>query len=105
MKVNVLGAEYTINRNVKKEDDDNLEDNDGYVDFQTKEIIIQEMPEYTPGLTKDIKSYEKSVIRHELVHAFLYESGLADYATDERIVDWLALQFPKMKELFDAIEV
>lgn len=104
MKVTVLGTEYTINRNVKREDDENLTDNDGYIDFQTKQIVIEEMIDEV-GITKDIKSYENHVIRHELVHAYLYESGLTDYANDERIVDWLALQFPKMKELFDAIEV
>lgn len=104
MKVNVLGTEYTIVTEVKREDDENLTDNDGYIDFQTKQIVIEEMIEEV-GMTKDIKSYEKHVIRHELVHAFLYESGLTDYANDERIVDWLAVQFPKMGKIFNEIEV
>ena len=42
----------------------------------------------------------KNVLRHEIVHAFLYESGLANnahssrcgWARDEEIVDWIARQ-------------
>ena len=37
----------------------------------------------------------KKVIRHELVHAFLFESGLSvnSWADNEEIVDWIAIQF------------
>lgn len=108
MKVNILGAEYTIATGVTEEDDAHLASNeeiDGYIDYQTKEIIIKQMPEYNPGLSKDIKSYERLVIRHELAHAFLYESGLTDYAADEQLVEWLAVQFPKMAKLFEELNI
>ena len=108
MEVNILGAEYTIITGVKEEDDAYLASNeeiDGYIDQQTKEIIIKQMPEYKPSLSKDLKSYERLVIRHELAHAFLYESGLTDYAADEQLVEWLAVQFPKMSKLFAELDV
>ncbi|MFD1464645.1 hypothetical protein ACFQ4L_00875 [Lapidilactobacillus mulanensis] len=41
--------------------------------------------------------------RHELIHAFLCESGLAensDWAQNEEVVDWIARQFPKLFETF-----
>jgi len=108
MEVNILGAEYTIITGVKEEDDAYFASNEeigGYIDYLTKEIIIKQMPDYNPGLSKDIKSYERLVIRHELAHAFLYESGLTDYAADEQLVEWLAVQFPKMAKLFDKLNV
>lgn len=107
MKVNVLGTEYTIKSGVKAEDDAHFSSSeaDGYIDYQTKEIIIKEMPEESHELTNDIASYERLVIRHELAHAFLYESGLTDYAVDERLVEWMAIQLPKMAKIIKKIDV
>lgn len=108
MEVSVLGTDYTIQTGVKSENDSYFSSNEqieGYIDYQTKEIFIKEMPKDEPGLTRNLASYEKSVIRHELIHAFFYESGLTDYAGDERIVEWLEVQVPKMAKLFNAIEV
>lgn len=45
------------------------------------------------------------MIRHELVHAFLFESGLSvnSWADNEEIVDWIAIQFPKLQAGFNAV--
>ena len=48
-------------------------------------------------------------LRHEITHAFLNESGLQNdtsvpgsgWATNEEMVDWIAIQFPKMKKAFE----
>lgn len=45
------------------------------------------------------------VVRHEAIHAFFHESGLDGYSADEQLVDWLAMQFPKMYRLFKEHEV
>ena len=50
---------------------------------------------------KDLDYTEQWVLRHELVHAFLHESGLDKEAPwgnegEELFVDWIALQLPKM---------
>lgn len=43
----------------------------------------------------------REVLRHELIHAMLFESGLGDYYDDETLVDWLAKMFPRLAELFE----
>ena len=46
------------------------------------------------------------VIRHELVHAFFFESGLAECwkhqktGQEEMTVDWIAIMAPKMHKAF-----
>lgn len=49
-------------------------------------------------------------MRHEIVHAYLYESGLAEnslsvanWATNEEMVDWIARQFPKIKRTMETL--
>ena len=98
--VDVLGVEYTIKESNKVEDM-NLENCDGYCDHSTKTIVIDTFQD-SPNSLKDLEAYKKQVIRHELVHAFLFESGLGccSWAKDEEIVDWIATQFPKMIKVF-----
>lgn len=100
MTVNVLGTKYTIKESNKLADS-NLENNDGYCDHSTKTIVIDTFKTF-PGSLEDMEAYKKQVIRHELIHAFLYESGLdaCSWAKDEDIVDWIAIQFPKMLQSF-----
>lgn len=103
--INILGTDYILNRNVDANNDGNLIKADGYVDYQTKEIFVSEFHEDVPGQVKDIKRYERHVVRHELLHAFLYESGLTNYADDEQLVEWLAVQIPKVNKLFNKLEI
>ena len=46
----------------------------------------------------------KEIMRHELVHAFLSESGLDNYSSDEVLVQWMAAQLPKMFETMKECE-
>ena len=101
MKINVLGTPYTIHRNSKCKEFETL-DIDGLTDFTTKEIEIAEMKDEV-GKVRNMKDYEAKVIRHELVHAFLFESGLdasSDWARNEEIIDWIAIQAIKLNEAF-----
>ena len=100
MTINVLGANYTIKESNRLEDQ-NLENNDGYCDPSIKTIVIDTFEKF-PGSMEDLESYKKQVIRHELVHAFLFESGLGgcSWAKNEEIVDWIASQFPKLQNAF-----
>ena len=103
MKLNILGVEYTlITDGTSVEFPDLTDDSDGYCNFQSKQIVISK--EYDDK-TSDYAKYLDAVVRHEVVHAYLYESGLHDYANDELIVDWIALQFPKMKKLFEELNI
>ena len=101
--VEVLGTLYSIESS-NKVDDTNLENLDGYCDSSIKKIVIDTFKNYEghPSALENLDDYEKTVIRHELIHAFLFESGLSSnsWAKDEEIVDWIALQFPKMMKAF-----
>lgn len=92
--VNVLGTPYTIRLSSEKEDPE-LKKLNGYCMTLQKLIVIDDKPNNT---TED--SISKRTIRHELLHAFFYESGLDNEAPwtsyEETLVDWIAIQFPKM---------
>lgn len=111
-KVSVLGTEYTIE--IRKVSEDEYMKNNkfaGYCEEETKRIVIADMSEkeFFGDMSEKAKEiYRKQVMRHELTHAFLNESGLSDnasvpgcaWAKYEEMVDWIAIQFPKMYEVF-----
>ena len=112
MKIDVLGTKYTIKR-VNKGQDDYMDKMglSGYCDNNKKLIAIlnlKSLPDWENEPERSILNQEKEAIRHELIHAFLNESGLrwnsATYdkawATNEEMVDWLAIQAPKMLKAF-----
>lgn len=109
MKVNILGTEYTILRRTEKEDP-KLEGKDGYTDSSTKEIIVEAFDEDSDS-KRDLEYYAKAVIRHEIIHAFLFESGLdicsnnyfGAWSENEEMVDWMAIQFPKILKAFEEV--
>lgn len=101
MKINILGTEYTIITEAKESKHPTLENCDGYTDSSIKQIVVKKIEPYK-GSLEDLKMYERKVLRHEIVHAFLYESGLDGncWARNEEIVDWMAIQAEKMIEVF-----
>lgn len=101
MTVDVLGTKYSIHQS-NKVDDMNLEKCDGYCDHSVKKIVIDTFQE-VQGSLENLDEYRKQVIRHELIHAFLNESGLSgeSWARNEEIVDWIAYQFPKLLKAFE----
>ena len=57
-------------------------------------------------------SYRKKQLRHEIIHAFLSESGLQcnwqhteQFGHDETTVDWFAIQSPKIFEVFKELDL
>lgn len=105
MKINILGAEYSVN--VTNElNEPRLKNKDGLCDETTKEIFADdyrgEKGEDDIDSKRNLKLQTKKVLRHEITHAFLFESGLAEnsiWALNEEMVDWIAIQGPK---LYDA---
>ena len=103
--VNILGTEYEI---VIDAPDEMLpEGADGAMDQSIKRIVVAKF-ESDRNCIKDLDSYRKKVLRHEIIHAFLYESGLWNnsgtvtaWGQSEEITDWIAIQFPKMLEAFE----
>ena len=55
-------------------------------------------------LTNDRSQELDMVLRHEIMHAFFYECGLMKYADDELLVDFIAMQFNKLKHLMGAVD-
>ena len=104
-KVSVLGTEYTIKTDVPQED--MPLDSVGYIDQSIKTIMVADFGEPDKDSIKDLESYKKKTLRHEIVHAFLYESELWSnsgnvkaWEHSEEITDWIALQFPKLLQAF-----
>lgn len=106
-KVNILGTEYSI----KFGDEGkypSLEGIDGYCDSSTKEIVVDNMKktEGKVGAKGNLKDYQKTCLRHEIIHAFMEESGLSgnfEHKTigiEETTVDWFAIQSPKIFKVF-----
>lgn len=99
--MNILGTEYKIQRKARSEDP-SLQQCDGYCDWSTKTIVICEMEKDVMQIDR-VEDWYKRVLRHEIIHAFFEESGLSDnseYAGNEELVDWIAIQFPKMQKAF-----
>lgn len=106
--VNILGTEYTIAAK-SRDKDERLSDCDGYCDKTSKEIVIVDLENEEYDIS-DIEWLGKKVLRHEIVHAFLYESGLHENfenhqwgGVDESIVDWIAIQFPKILKAYEEV--
>lgn len=100
--VNILGTEYKVFR--EPFGDKGI---DGYCDYTSKEIRIRND---NTNEVADFNALMKKQLRHEIIHAFLAESGLqANYENhrqfghDETLVDWFAIQFPKIMKAFEEI--
>lgn len=107
MKIDVLGTEYAIEV-LSREEDKFLDQCDGYCDKTTKQIVIREKDDSCD--LGDFDAYKKTCLRHEIIHAFLFESGLHqnfkhdEWGHDETMIDWVAVQFPKMLKAFKAAD-
>ncbi len=108
-KVNILGTEYEVMLDAP--DELLPEDADGAMDHSIKRIVVAKF-ESDRNSVKDLKAYRKKVLRHEVIHAFLYESGLWNnsgnvtaWGTSEEITDWFAIQSPKIMKVFEELEV
>lgn len=98
MKINILGADYTVTL-ATEQAEPRLEGCDGFCDETTREIIVENYKRGLPGSKGKLELQEQKNIRHEIIHAFLFESGLAensDWAQNEEMVDWIAKQGPKL---------
>ena len=105
MKVNVLGTVYKIKYIPS------LDGRGGETDFYTIEIRISEQEDVPAEYkTDNLKEMQRHVLRHELIHAFLFESGMDQssaaheaWAVNEEMIDWMAIQMPKIMAAYDSI--
>lgn len=104
-EVHILGIPYKIVI-VGEEDYRSDKEADGWCDTSVKELYVFNYKQGAESV-RDLVEYQKKVIRHEIIHAFLYESGLWQnaygskcWAGNEEMVDWMAIQSPKIHEAF-----
>ena len=97
--VDIMGNKWNIIWKTEKEDV-RLINCDGYCDETIKTIVI-EWYEWDGRNKNNMGRYAAKVLRHELIHAMLYEAGLGinshkEWAVNEEMVDWFAIQLPRM---------
>ena len=102
--IGILGTPYTIYFN--SSESEMAAGADGCMDQSLRIIRIAQL-EPGKNTIQDIESYKKKILRHEIIHAFLYESGLWSnsgsveaWATNEEMTDWIAIQSPKLFQAF-----
>lgn len=110
--VNVLGTKYTIEVHKRSEDKLMQDINcDGYCSADNHKIVVADMTEkksFSYFDESEAHEYFKKTLRHEIIHAFLNESGLRErtsgleiaWAKNEEMVDWMAIQMPKIYKAF-----
>ncbi len=105
-QLDVLGTIYGVYMGVQPQDDGYLKECDGYCDKTAKRIVVAGEDDRSD--LADWTAYERTNLRHEIIHAFLYESGLDGNSYweanggdhPEQVVQWLAIQFPKLIKAF-----
>ena len=115
MTIDVLGTKYTVKTEMPV--DSTLGDSAGSCDAYAKSITINEAvlcldKTIEKDLTDNLSAFMRKVLRHEIIHAFLCESGLSEcsgeaeaWATNEEMVDWFARQGSKIYAAWVAARV
>ncbi|MBR2777435.1 MAG: hypothetical protein IKD75_10120 [Prevotella sp.] len=105
MKLCILGDVWSLEERTKAEDE-TLQECDGYCDWSDKLIVVQGDMDGDLGNMVD---YKRKTMRHEIVHAFLFSSGLGEcslqpesWALNEEMVDWFAHMGPKIYAVWQA---
>jgi hypothetical protein len=110
--VKILGTKYILRR-VNFGEDEFMERMKfgGYCDCVAKEIVtlnLKTLPDFANDPEEVIARKENETLRHEILHAFFNESGLQwnslpveqAWAKNEEMVDWFAIQFPKILKVY-----
>lgn len=115
--INILGTCYVIEKHAKSEDD-YLKNHNllGYYNDFGRKIIVKDLSddeafEYLNEEEKE--SLMKETLRHEIIHAFLNESGLrydakesfGPWTQNEEMIDWFAIQSPKIFKVYEELKL
>lgn len=101
--VNILGTEYKI----IIDDEMHRTERDGAERRYLHEISLRPKSDMLDGEATDHERALRfsEVGRHEILHAFFDESGLESYSQNEQLIDWLAVQSPKIFKVFTELEL
>ena len=111
--VSILGTKYKVHTGVPVSNDKDLENRFGYCSYNEHRIVVADLNTIS-GWTNESESVKliqtNATLRHEIIHAFLFESGLngsstsvESWACNEEMVDWFAMQMPKMIKVFEQL--
>lgn len=110
--VNIMGNKWTIKI---VPDDPAFETARGLTDDGSRIITIQAVQASDDPLAYGLHSQyvdQKRVIRHEVIHAYLFECGLAysssstdNWAANEEMVDWFARIGPRIAATWKELKV
>ena len=99
IRIKILGETWTIK-------EERLPDEiDAQTEYTKRRIV------FDPKMKKYPKTEYNRTIRHEIIHAFQFESGLGfnvehkPIGVEETFVDWYALQYPKIKKIYEKLDV
>lgn len=96
-KINVLGVDYELHLIDSRDSYMLKNDCDGYCDNYRHLIKV---------LITGNQKFTDEIVKHELLHAFLYESGIdLGYGIhSEENVNWFSLQFNKIRKAVEEYE-
>ena len=106
--VYILGTQYNI-KLIPEAEDPMLKTFGGYTDRTVHKIVVKLIEKQSDSV-QNLADYAKTIMRHEIIHAFLFESGLGTCANEidcwsqnGEMVDWFAYQSPKIFKLFQQL--
>jgi len=111
LKINVLGTEYTITELSESEWEKSRKIEECFKD--TDERVVKGLClgyERKIYLKKNLGKHERrGVLRHEIIHAYQYESGVIHSINNlwdlENETDWLAWNIPKIARTFKELNI
>ena len=116
-KINILGTLYTFEfKNYDECEEFKKYSWSGYCEEYKKNIVIgriKTFPDMKNESEETCEEIEKRSLRHEIIHAFLNESGLSvnsfeftgAWAKNEEMVDWFSIQSPKIFKVFKDLNI
>lgn len=98
-----MGTDISIAYKTQDEDA-KLYSCDGYADPTTNSIVVRDYEKCKdPMMMEKPEVYINKVVRHECIHHFFSQCGLDHLSDNEEIVDWIAIQFPKIFKAFSEL--
>lgn len=103
-EIDVLGSKWQI----IEEDELRVANADGFTDNSVREIHLQSVFSDEKSSVADMEEYKMRVLRHEILHAFIFECGLDienSWARNEEMIEFFALQSYKIANIFSAANI
>lgn len=103
MQINILGSQWrVVSRNEKE--DERLKGSSGLTDSSCRTIVLTDASPSEYTIANPCSDLQRT-LRHDIIHAFMFESGLwcnsistENWSMNEEMVDWFAIQLPKIHE-------